>query len=159
MNRRTAFLSVTLLTLVACAFPQSSFAQGSPLIGTWKVNLAKSNYTGGAPRSQTNTYQQEGQNIRGSNQVIDAQGNAASATFMHIYDGQPHPMTGNPNIDARSYTRVDANTLISASTKSGKLVTVATLVFSQDGKTLTVTTTGTDANGRPISSVVVYDKQ
>ena len=81
MNRRTAFLSVTLLTLVACAFPQSSFAQGSPLIGTWKVNLAKSNYTGGAPRSQTNTYQQDGQNIRGSNQVIDAQGNAASATW------------------------------------------------------------------------------
>jgi hypothetical protein len=48
-------------------------------------------------------------------------------------------VTGSPDVDARSYTRVDANTLITASTKAGKLVQVTTLVLSQEGKTITTT--------------------
>ena len=44
MNRRTTLMSIALLSLVACAFPQASFAQSSPLIGTWKLNLEKSKF-------------------------------------------------------------------------------------------------------------------
>jgi hypothetical protein len=43
--------------------------------------------------------------------------------------------------------------------KGGKLVGVGWAVVSQDGKTWTVTQTGSDANGRPVNSVAVYDKQ
>jgi hypothetical protein len=161
MNRRTAFVSLAVLSLLACAFPQASFAQSSSLVGTWKLNLEKSKYSPGtAPRSATNTYQQDGQNIRGTTQVIDAQGNAISTVLMHIYDGQPHPVTGTSAYDARSYTRVDANTLVSATTKGGKLVQVATIVVSQDGKTFTTTTTGIlNAAGQAGTTVAVYDKQ
>jgi hypothetical protein len=160
MNRRTAFLSLAVLSLVIFAFPQASLAQSSSLIGTWKINLDKSKFTPGtAPRSQTNTYQQDGQNIRGTVQTIDAQGNATTAVLMHIYDGQPHPVTGNPNYDARSYTRVDANTLISASMKAGKLVQVATIVISPDGKTFTTTSTGIQLNGLMGTNIQVSDKQ
>ena len=77
----------------------------------------------------------------------------------HNYDGQPHPLPGDPDQDARSYTRVDANTVISASTKTGKLVQVATLVLSPDGRTITTTGRGVDAKGQPVNSVAVYDKQ
>ena len=103
MNRRTAFLSLAVLSVAIFAFPRASLAQSSSLIGTWKINLEKSKFTPGtAPRSQINTYQQDGQNIRGTVQTIDAQGNATTAVLMHIYDGQPHPLAGNPNYDARS---------------------------------------------------------
>ena len=160
MNRRTTLMGIALLSLVACAFPQPSLAQSSSLIGTWKINLEKSKFTPGtAPRSQTNTYQQDGQNIRGTVQTIDAQGNATTAVLMHIYDGQPHPVTGNPNYDARSYTRVDANTLISASMKAGKLVQVATIVISPDGKTFTTTSTGIQPSGLMGTNIQVYEKQ
>ena len=161
MNRRTAVMSMALLGLVACAFPQASFAQSSPFIGTWKLNLEKSKYPpGAAPRSQTLTYQQDGQNIRLTGQTIDAQGNAITNVIMHIYDGQPHPVTGNPLYDARSYTRVDANTLISASMKAGKLVVVGIIVVPQDGKTFTSTNAGIiDASGRQGTWVNVFDKQ
>ena len=159
MNRRTALMSVALLGLVACVFPQASFAQGSSLVGTWKLNIEKSKWTGTALRSQTNTYQQDGQNIKGTVQVVDEKGNTLSTVLLHIYDGQPHPLTGNPNYDARSYTRVDANTLVSASMKAGKLVQVATIVISPDGKTFTTTSTGVQTNGFMGINIQVYDKQ
>ena len=73
MNRRTTLMSIALLSLVACAFPQASFAQTSPLMGSWKLDLTKSKYTPGvAPRSQTNTYEPDGQNIKATTQSINA---------------------------------------------------------------------------------------
>ena len=159
MNRRTVLISMAFVGLVACAFPQVSFAQGSSLVGTWKLNIEKSKFTGTAFRSQTNTYQQDGQNIKGTVQAVDAQGNATTQVLIHIYDGQPHPLTGNPNYDARSYTRVDADTLISASMKAGKLVQVATIVISSDGKTFTTTNTGIQPSGLMGTNIQVYEKQ
>jgi hypothetical protein len=57
------------------------------------------------------------------------------------------------------YARSDANTVISASMKGGKLVQVTTIVLSQDGRTITTTGRGVDARGQQVNSVAVYDKQ
>jgi hypothetical protein len=160
MNRRCMLTTMTLFGLMTAALPQAAFAQSSPLIGTWKLNLDKSKYTPGPPpRSGTLTYTQDGQNIRNTTQGIDAQGNPTAIVFMHIYDGQPHPTTGSPLFDASAYNRLDPNTYIFSRLKGGKLVGVGWAVVSQDGKTWTVTQTGPDANGRPVNSVAVYDKQ
>jgi hypothetical protein len=45
------------------------------------------------------------------------------------------------------------------STKGGKETYSARIVVSADGKTRTVTVTGTDASGAKITSTQVYDKQ
>src|SRR5262249_46611731 len=37
-----------------------SFAQSNSLVGTWKLNIEKSKFSGAALRSQTNTYVQDG---------------------------------------------------------------------------------------------------
>ena len=42
---------------------------------------------------------------------------------------------------------------------AGKVVQNGFHVISSDGKTLTVITTGTDVNGREITTVGVFDKQ
>ena len=162
MNRRTAFMliGVMLLGLVIAALPQGSLAQSNSLIGTWKFNLDKSKFAGPThARSSTLTYTQDGENIRAADQLIDAQGNSATAVFMHIYDGMPHPSTGLSFYDASAYTRVDANTIIISRFKAGKLVQIGTLVVSQDGKTLTNPETGIRANGPPVNFIAVYDKQ
>jgi hypothetical protein len=159
MNRRTTFMSIALLSLVACAFPQASFAQSSPLIGTWKLNLEKSKLTP-VPRSQTATFQQDGQNIKNTNQTIDAQGNATTSVFLHIYDGQPHPTTGNPLYDATAYLRLDGNTIVFSRFKGGTLVQIGTIAVAQDGKSRTNTTSGIiGPNGLAGTTVSVYDKQ
>jgi hypothetical protein len=161
MNRCTTLMSIALLSLVSCAFPQASFAQSSPLIGTWTLNLEKSKFAPGtAPRSQTATFQQDGQNIKNTNQTIDAQGNAMTNVFLHIYDGQPHPTTGNPLYDTSAYLRLDGNTIALSRFKGGKLIQIGTIIVSQDGKSRTNTTSGiVGPNGLMGTTVSFYDKQ
>jgi hypothetical protein len=75
MNRRTFTTTALLGLAVATALPQASFAQTSPLIGTWKLNLAKSKYSPGPPpRSGTAIWEAAGQGFRTRAEGIDAQG-------------------------------------------------------------------------------------
>jgi hypothetical protein len=158
MNRRT-LTTMTLLGLAIAVIPQIGFAQSDPWLGTWQLNLAKSKYSPGPPpRSQTVNLQGDGQNHRVTETGIDAAGKPTSAAFTRIFDGMPHPGV-TPNFDAASFTRVDDHTVIISRTKAGKLVQTVTNVVSQDGKSNTITTIGTDANGRPINNITVYDKQ
>ena len=41
----------------------------------------------------------------------------------------------------------------------GKVMTTSRIVISADGKTRTVTVTGTTVDGKPLKNVLVYDKQ
>jgi hypothetical protein len=137
----------------AAALPQLAF-------GTWNLNLQRSQFIPGpAPRSLILNIAQDGQNIRDTLQMTDAQGNASTRVVMHVYDGTPHPATGFSDFDATVITQVDANSLIASRLKAGKLVQVGTFVISQDGKTLMTTITGVNVNGQPVRSVSVYDKQ
>jgi hypothetical protein len=43
--------------------------------------------------------------------------------------------------------------------KGGKVITTQRNVVAADGKTQTVTTTGTDAQGQTVNNITVYEKQ
>ena len=160
MNRRTTLVSIALLSLVACAFRQASYAQSDSMSGLWQVNVAKSKYDPGPPpKSQTVYFQGEGQNRKVTIVGITATGNPQLATFAEfVQDGKPHPVTGLAGIDAQAYTRADARTLNVSRLKDGKVIQTGTWVVSPDGKALTVTFTGTNANGRQVNNILIYDK-
>ena len=162
MNRRTFTTTALLGLAVATALPQTGLAQSNPLIGTWKLNLAKSKYMGAPPpRSQTMIFAGEGKNLTNNVEAVDAQGQAIKTVFIHIYDGKPHPTTGVAGglYDSSAYTRIDANTVNFVRLKDGKAVQTGWAVVSGDGKTYTVTTGGTGPNGQAISTVGVFEKQ
>jgi hypothetical protein len=157
---RRLVTSILVAFVLSAVFPQIAMAQTDPLIGTWKLNLAKSTYAPGpAPRSITLSYQGAGATLTATADMIDPAGKSLRAVYMRIYDGQPHPTTGMPDYDASTYTRIDANTFIISRTKAGKLVEVDTQVISRDGKTTTITTRGVTAAGMPANIVQVYEKQ
>jgi hypothetical protein len=161
MNRRTTLMltGMTLGLAIAGAPHQAAFAQSDPLLGAWQVNLSKSKFSPGPPpRSLAFSLQAEGQNLKETVTGTDTSGNPINFVAAFVFDGMPHP-TGNPNGDATAYTRVDAYTVIRSLTKAGKLVETLTHVVSPDGKTLTITTNGIDANGRPFNNIAVNDKQ
>jgi hypothetical protein len=110
MNRRTLTTMALHCSAVvfATALPQIGFAQSNQLIGTWKLNLAKSAYSPGPPpRSQTITTQAEGQGLRFTIDTIDAQGNPAKGVLAAIDDGKSYPMTGVSGYDAASFKQVN----------------------------------------------------
>jgi len=159
MNWR--MIGIAPLGLAIAAWPQAGVAQSDFLSGLWQINVAKSKYDPGPPpKSQTVYFQGEGQNRKVTIVGITSAGNPQLATFTEfVEDGKPHPVTGLAGIDAQAYTRVDARTLNVSRFKDGKVIQTGTWVVSPDGKALTVTFTGTNANGRGVNNILFYDKQ
>lgn len=159
MNRRTILSAGFSAAVFAMAAPVVGLAETSPLIGKWKLNLDKSKFSPGPPpKSQTLNFEGAGQDLRDTAETTDAQGQATKIVFMHIYDGKPHPTTGNPIFDTTTYTPVDTYHVNWLRSKAGKAVQTGSNAVSSDGRTFTVTTEGTGANGEKISSVAVYEK-
>jgi hypothetical protein len=144
----------------AAALPQVVFAQSDPLAGAWKLNLAKSQYSPGPPpRSATLTYRSEGANVRRIAEGVDAEGKATKSEWMHIYDGKSYPTPGVPGYDTTAYTRIEGHIVHFSRTNAGKAAQAGIIFVSADGKTMTITTAGTNTAGRPFHNVAVYDKQ
>jgi hypothetical protein len=80
-------------------------------------------------------------------------------SFTFNYDGKEYPVTGAP-FDTVSSKRIDANTTSFETRKTGgKYHSTGRTVISKDGKTLTQTSTGTDADGKAVTQTLVFDKQ
>ena len=157
---RRIIISVLASFVFAVASTQSSYAQTDPVNGAWGLNIARSTIPAGqAQRGATLTYQGTAANKTATNESVDAQGRPSRVVFTHIYDGQPHPTTGSPDIDASAYTRLNANTIIFTRMKEGKLAGIGSIVVSPDGRTLTVTGNGVGGGGLQGNYVLVYEKK
>ena len=75
------------------------------------------------------------------------------------FDGKDYPVTGDPNSDQRSYTKIDDRTLGFNFKKGGKRVACGRIELFIDGKSRTVTTSGIDSTGKKVTSTSVYDRQ
>ena len=153
------FTLVIALTSVL-AFGAVAFAADNN-VGTWKLNVAKSSFSPGpAPKSQTLKIEAWGDDgLKYSADGVGPDGKPTHAEFQAKFDGKDVPFKGNPDSDTLAYKRIDANTLQATTKLKGKATITAKVVVSKDGKTRTVTQTGTDAQGRTVKSVFVYEKQ
>jgi hypothetical protein len=137
-------------------------AADDPLIGTWKLNLSKSKYRPGPPpKSQMNKYEPSGANgVKLITDSVNAKGEANHEEIANTFDGKEYPA---PNFAGGGTMmmnkRINAYTTVRTLRKGGKVVNTLRRVVSKDGKTMTVTQKGTDAEGKPVSTVQVYDKQ
>ena len=129
---------------------------GDPLIGTWKLNVGKSK----GAKSGSTTIEAAGKGIKFTVDLVAADGTASHWGFTANYDGKDYPVTGNsPYGNVVTLTRVDAKTIRITSKQDGKVTATSTIVVSDDGKTRTSTTKGTDVKGQPIDVVSFYEKQ
>jgi hypothetical protein len=145
--------------IVAIGLTLPAFGQGvDPLIGKWKFNAEKSKFVGVPPaKSATHTWTMEGQNLTNTVEGVDAQGQPFKIVFRHIYDGMPHPTTGNPDYDSTIYYRI-GNTENAVRFRQGKAVDIAQIIIDP-GKTYTVRSEGIIANGQQYHSAAVYERQ
>ena len=135
------------------------FASTSPQMGTWKLNEVKSKFVPGAPKNNTVIYEAAGDNVKVTVDGTDRAGNPAHNEWTGKFDGKDYPLTGDPDADMRSYKTVNDHTLALTNKKGGKVTLTGLIVVSADGKTRTVTPTGTDPQGKKIKHTAVYDKQ
>ena len=130
------------------------------LIGTWKLNVAKSRFNPGpAPKAMTIVYSAAGEGVKIVADITPAEGAAQHWEMGGKYDGKENPVTGNPAADTVSFKKTDDRTGDSTFKKDGKVTATNHRVLSADGKTLTITSKGVTADGKPRSDVQVFDKQ
>ena len=149
------------LAAIACfALTAAGRAQSVPIeVGTWTLNVAKSKFSPGpAPKASTVTYSAAGQGLKA---VIDGVGPDSAKVHWEYTantDGKSYPVTGNPDADMVVVKRVDANTLENTYTLKGKPTVIVRRTVSADRKTLTVTQTGTNAQGQKLNHVMVFER-
>jgi hypothetical protein len=139
-------------------------AQSNPMIGNWKLNLAKSKFTPGpAPKSQSATIEAAGDGIKNVTKGVAADGGAIDYQYTATsLDGKDYPITGSAppsGGDSIAVKRVDPYTFTSTIKKAGKPVQTNKVVYSKDGKLRTITIKGTGKDGQPTSTVAVYERQ
>lgn len=148
-----------VLTLAFCLAGVAVCLAADAHMGTWKLNEAKSKLSPGAPKNSTVVYEAAGDNIKVTVDGTDADGKPSHNEWTGKFDGKDYPLVGDPSSDTRSYKVIDANTLELTGKKDGKVTTTGRIVVAADGKSRTVTATGTDAKGGKMDVMSVYDKQ
>ncbi len=150
----------TLLIGTIIAIGTGTALAADAVVGTWKLNLAKSTFSPGpAPKSQTRTYAESAQGITVTVKTTAADGKDSTTNLTFKEDGKSYPASGNDDFDMVSVMRVDALTVHSTQTKAGATVGTAVRTVSKDGKTLTFAQKGMHAGGGKYDDVSVYDRQ
>ena len=131
-------------------------------IGTWKRNIEKCKATPPITNpitSLTIVYEAVDGGVK---QTVTGQrkdGTPINGGFTAKYDGKEYPVTGAP-WDTISIKQIDANTFTSETKKTdGKYHMTNRVVISKDGKTMKLTSKGTNADGKPSTGKYIYEKQ
>lgn len=158
-------MSVRTITVVLAMLVVSTGlrAQDNPLLGKWKINLAKTKYNAGTPpKNQVITYDMVGEALRLTAEIDNAQGHQTNS-YTAKYDGKDYPFTSTARDAVTGQTvrlkRIDASTTQRTTWFKGKQIGTVTEVVSNGGKTLTRTQKGVNAQGQPVDNIQVLDKQ
>ena len=152
-------LKVFVLTLAVFFAGVVVYAADDPNMGTWKLNEAKSKFSPGSTRNQTVVYEAAGDQVKVTVDGIDGNGQPTHNEWTGKFDGKYYAVTGDATSDMRSYRRVNSRTLALSAKKASKVVLTGTITVSRNGKTRTVITNGTNAQGKRVHNTAVYDKQ
>jgi hypothetical protein len=160
MNRLLKFFVVAVLAFVGTGL---LLAQSDPFVGTWKLNAVKSKFgTVPLPKSSTRTVVAQGAGLKISYEGVAADGSRVAYEYTINFDGKDSVISGtgqSNGADTIVTKRIDTHTISSTLKKAGKVVATTKGIVSQDGKTYTIDSQGSDANGKPRNVVSIYEKQ
>lgn len=152
-----------LLVLAFCGFAASLWA-ADPSVGTWKLNVAKSKFSANepAPKEETMVVTEAGNQLIVTQKGIRVDGSAISNKYAHSLKGgivkgedQSTPGKGITYV----ITVIAPGNRYFAIVSNNEQAQLHHVLVSKDGKTTTLTSSGTDEKGNPIAAVLVFDKQ
>ncbi len=155
MKTKARFFTLAVLLGAATVCLAADDAQ----MGTWKLNEAKSKIGAGAVKNTTVVYEASGDSVKVTVDGVDGDGKPSHNEWTGKFDGKDYPVTGDPTSDTRSYKKIDDHTLVLTNKKDGKATITGRIKVSADGKTRTVTTSGTNAKGEKVNTSAEYEKQ
>lgn len=154
------FKRAALLVLVCALGCTAAMAQRDAFLGTWKMNPAKSKYDPGPPpKSQTVTWERlPGGRFKAIVDTITAQGKSTHFEVTFKLDGKPQPRPHAKQPTTVTFSRMD-HSFENVTRVNGKVTFASRRVVSRDGKTFTLTQTGTNSHGQTVHNRIVYTRQ
>ena len=154
--------SVLVKVFISLAITSIGLFGADNSIGTWKRNVEKSKSTppiANPVKSLTLKYEAIDGGVKVTVTGERKDGTAINSSYTAKYDGKENPVTG-ATWDTTALKQIDANTFTFENKKTGgKYRVTGRSVISKDGKTMTTTTKGTNAEGQPSSGTFLYEKQ
>ena len=107
---RVRALVVVGAVILVAALAADAYAQApDPWVGSWRLNAAKSSYSPGPPpQSSRITITATDGGIKQTTRTEPLTGPATVAEVTAMFDGKDYPVTGNPNADMQSFTKLDS---------------------------------------------------
>ncbi|HEV8285378.1 MAG TPA: cupin domain-containing protein [Chitinophagaceae bacterium] len=128
--------------------------------GTWELDIAASVFKPGPGwKKQTRIYTSDEKNIKMIATGIRENGESTRFEYTGAYDGKDYPVTGNPKVETIAQDLIDKYTVTTKTKRDGKITAVSIRVISMDGKTMTITTSGTDEKGVAFYNTLVLRRQ
>jgi hypothetical protein len=159
MNRSRRILCLAAALAVALSLGAQAAQAKDPLEGTWWLDLKKSTFKDApGPRGQTRTYSMQDGVEKLVARGVSWDKKPTLVRYAARYDGKDYDITGSLGGDKISLRRIDAMTTESTQKREGKPAIVATRTVSADGKTLTVVSKGTTAEGQLIDSILIFER-
>jgi hypothetical protein len=153
MNTRIAVVAVALSFLTAAA----CFAANAH-VGTWKANEAKSKFGPGMGKTNTVQYAEKKDQLKVTVDGVDKDGKPTHGVWMGKTDGKIYKVKGNLAWDAMAYKMVDDRSYDITAMKGGKMSWSGRSAVAADGKSRTLSMSGTGEDGKKFKAKVVYDK-
>jgi hypothetical protein len=157
--KNALFFVAVGLTVVTNVSAQS---KDDPSIGTWKLNVAKSKFTPGPPiKADTRSYEVQDGWLIVTTETTQSSGEKTGVRFAAKFDGKEYPQIGRfaPTVALITYQPVDKRTLkYTVKDTAGKVSSTNTRTVSADGKTMTIEQKSTDASGRPVLNVELFER-
>ena len=159
MNKLLARMLFVALLMI-CTATAVSAADADPIVGTWKLNRAKSVFAGiPALKSQSRTYSGSGRKFTLKMTTVSAEGKETTTQATYELDGKDYRSMGNLDFDSLSGVQLDTNTAEFTLKRAGKPVGKIRRAVSVDGRTLMINYVLTNKDGVQTSALMVFDKQ
>lgn len=146
------------MMLATVLFAGPAFA-ADPVVGSWKLNVAKSKFSSGQELKAGSRVYTEADGVYTLDQKLTGADGKEMSYRVQYSDGKDTKQTTSGPVDTTHAKKVDANTWDFDLKKDGKVLGHVHRVVSADGKTLTVHNTGMSLSGVTGDQTLVFDKQ
>jgi hypothetical protein len=150
MLRRALICSLLIVGLVFAA---------DPLVGTWKLNVGKSTFSGPPPTGMTITYATDGDWVVAKSERVDEHGKPVSRSNKYKLDGKEYSFEGPYGKSMMTVKKTGERETTTTHKYAGGNTLTQKAVISADGKTRTVTSKGKNEKGQTVDARTVYERQ
>jgi len=161
-----------ILFSIACgSLPAQTPSVKNPIVGKWRLNLEKSKFESGPPpKGQTRQYSLRHDGLIVANiWSINAQGIPSFTQAVSKYDGKDYGQynqttletfqaTGTQGGNTQAFAMIDTYNVEITNKVDGRITVTSRRTVSEDRKTMTHVVKGTNAQGKPYTNVLVFDR-